>query len=260
MQESELSQNNQQQTDPAQTIVPAAAVQNEFPKQNNFIVILLSILLLLSVSIAGFFAYQTQILVKELTLLKNFSNPIAQAITEQTTEPLTTTDPTVNWKTYNDEENGYLFKYPSTWKIVDLGTGSKYKDIYNAGYLLYKSDPTVECGGSVGMGGGGPCDNSASIQFSVGNITSPIEDFDQSYWGRGFVIKNKTNTVIDGVPVVMAYSGDKIPEATIFKVSDTKQVYVTTEFFEDKSKSVSLYNKDTVAEINQILSTFKFTN
>lgn len=258
MQENSLQQDNPVPTTP----VISPSVNNEVSNQNNFLVILLSILLLLSVSIAGFFAYQTQILVKELTNLKSSPTSIAQESTESAIEPVSVgsvvPDPTASWKTYNDERNGYLFKYPSTWKIVDLGTGSKYKDIYNTGYLLYKSDPTVECGGSVGAGGGGPCENSASIQFSVGNITSPIEDFDQSYWGRGFIIKNKTDTLIDGVPVVMAYTNDKIPEATIFKVSAKKQVYVTTEFFEDKSKSDSLYNKDTVNEINQILSTIKF--
>lgn len=253
MKENILPQNNPE-VESLDTSVP---VSNETPKQNNFLVVLLSVLLFVAVVIAGFFAYQTQKLVKELNNIKNNTNsPVATS----TSEANTSFDITVDWKTYNDEKNGYLFKYPSTWKIVDLGTGSKYKDIYNTGYLLYKSDPTVECGGSVGMGGGGPCDNSASIQFSVGNITSPIEDFDQSYWGRGFIIKNKTDMVIDGVSVVMAYTGGKIPEATIFKISPTKQVYVTTEFFEDKSKSDNLYNKDTVNEINQILSSFKFTN
>ena len=39
-------------------------------KNNNFLIYLLSILLLISVLIAGFFAYQTQKLVKEITKLE----------------------------------------------------------------------------------------------------------------------------------------------------------------------------------------------
>lgn len=76
----------------------------EQSKQNNFLVILLSALLLLSVSIAGFFAYQTQTLVKELTLLKSSPTPVSS------TEPAL--DPTADWKTYNDEKNRFSFSYP----------------------------------------------------------------------------------------------------------------------------------------------------
>lgn len=46
-------------------------------KQSSFLVNLLSILLLVSCLIAGFFAYQTQNLVKELTKLKTSPKPIA---------------------------------------------------------------------------------------------------------------------------------------------------------------------------------------
>lgn len=45
------------------------------PKQNNSIITLLSILLLTSVIIAGFFAYKTQNLVKEITKLRVIAKP-----------------------------------------------------------------------------------------------------------------------------------------------------------------------------------------
>ncbi|MFZ3301164.1 MAG: hypothetical protein WA152_00435 [Microgenomates group bacterium] len=79
----------------------------EQPKQNNFLVILLSVLLSLSVSIAGFFAYQTQTLVKELTLLK--SSPTLVSSTESTI------DPTSDWKTFIHPTYKYQFKYPADW-------------------------------------------------------------------------------------------------------------------------------------------------
>ena len=80
-------------------------------KQNNFLIILLSILLLLSVSIAGFFAYQTQILVKELTLLKSSPTPLS------VDESLV--DPTEDWKMYTNEK--FSFKYPETAFITGSG-------------------------------------------------------------------------------------------------------------------------------------------
>ena len=59
----------------------------EQPKQSNFLTVLLSVLLLLSVSIAGFFAYQTQKLVKELNLVKVVPTPATE---EPTIEPVAT--------------------------------------------------------------------------------------------------------------------------------------------------------------------------
>lgn len=85
----------------------------EQPKQSNFIIILLSVLLLISVLIAGFFAYQTQKLVKELTNIKTQSTATPEANIEPTIEPVATTDPTANWKTYTNKT--FSFKYPSNW-------------------------------------------------------------------------------------------------------------------------------------------------
>lgn len=102
-------------------VVPVATPQVavEQPKQSNFLVILLSTLLLLSVLIAGFFAYQTQKLVKELTLLRTEPTPIATSesvvFPELTFEQDKTIDPTANWKTY--EMNRIDFKYPQNYFV-----------------------------------------------------------------------------------------------------------------------------------------------
>lgn len=82
------------------------------PKQSSFLVTLLSILLLISCLIAGFFAYQTQKLVKELTVYK--LQP------EETPIATITPDPTADWKKYTNSELGFSFKlapilkYPET--------------------------------------------------------------------------------------------------------------------------------------------------
>lgn len=117
---------------PNSTPLVTPQVVIEQPKRSNFLVILLSVLLLLAVSIAGFFAFQTQKLVKELTVLKNEEKVVAVATTEPTTEPVATelseVDPTVNWKTYIDPQQRYSIKYPLTWRIISgdfFGTGPK---------------------------------------------------------------------------------------------------------------------------------------
>lgn len=72
----------------APVVIPTVVVEQ--PKSNNFLVILLSVLLLLSVSIAGFFAFQTRKLVKELTMLKGEEKVVIVATSEPTVEPVTT--------------------------------------------------------------------------------------------------------------------------------------------------------------------------
>lgn len=84
-------------------------------KQNIFLVIILSVLLLISVSIAGLFAYQTQTLVKELTLLKSGQTPVSSTVP--------TPDPTAGWKTYMNENAGFLLKIPSKIEEVSSTEG-----------------------------------------------------------------------------------------------------------------------------------------
>lgn len=80
-------------------------------KPNSFLITLLSILLLISCLIAGFFAWQTQKLVKELTAYR------LQPTATQTPTP--TPDPTAGWKTYTNEEYKFSFKYPQKYTIND---------------------------------------------------------------------------------------------------------------------------------------------
>lgn len=73
------------------------------PKKSGFLVSLLSILLLLAVGAAGFFAWQTQNLVKQLT----------ESQTQPTTtpSPQPTTNPTSDWETYQTDI--YKISFPS---------------------------------------------------------------------------------------------------------------------------------------------------
>ncbi|MFZ3301558.1 MAG: hypothetical protein WA152_02485 [Microgenomates group bacterium] len=82
--------------------IPATAETQPIVKQSSFLVTLLSVLLLLSCIIAGFFAWQTQQLVKELTNKQIETNP--------TTEPTPTSDSTENWRSYTNEKLGFSFK------------------------------------------------------------------------------------------------------------------------------------------------------
>ncbi len=90
----------------------------EYPKSNNYLVMLLSILLIISVAISGFFAFQTQKLVKELTLLRSEATPVATVEPLTTNSAIATADPTANWKTYTNPN--FSFKYPDSLKVGEI--------------------------------------------------------------------------------------------------------------------------------------------
>lgn len=118
-----------QEANPIQAVptTPQTIVQ---PSKSNFLTILLSVLLVISVSISGFFAYQTQKLVKELQEIRNVEELVET--TEPTIEPVATknseVDPTENWKTYTNTEFGFMFKYPQDMFFkIETGSGGDIK-------------------------------------------------------------------------------------------------------------------------------------
>lgn len=86
---------------PAVPPTPAA-----LPKNNNFLVVFLSVLLLITLSTTGYLFLQVQELSKELTNFQIQTTPV----------PSATPDPTVDWKTYLNP-HGLSLSYPNDWNI-----------------------------------------------------------------------------------------------------------------------------------------------
>lgn len=202
----------------------AVQTVDQKPSTNSFLVILLSVLLLLSVIIAGFFAYQTQKLVKELTMLKTEPIPTPEVTMEPTTEPVATdsseVDPTANWKTYTNEK--FVFKYPST-VTVSLKTQGQEE--------------------IIGIKG---------LMKDVSLVVDPIEDHN-FYLGKQILKTIKYNNVSWNL---LTGSQQYCDGGECGNISDALQVE-----YQNKRYSIvlgDLIYPDTV--LNQILSTFKFTN
>jgi len=82
------------------------------PKSQKPLVLIMSVLLIVTVAIAGLFYFQIQKLSKQLSKYQTQPSPT----------PSATPDITVNWKTYSDPKGKYSFKYPSDWtKSNDVG-------------------------------------------------------------------------------------------------------------------------------------------
>lgn len=161
---------------PTPVVTPQVVVEQPLPaqagKSNNFLTILLSILLIISVTISGFFAYQTQKLVKELQMIKSDEKVVI-------TEPIATNsgmvdDSTADWKIYNLSELNISLKLPlslsslGSWKVENLPGDTGNNICFK---LLSKNSFFIN---TVLAGGVGICDgdffrvNSNSVDYSAG--------------------------------------------------------------------------------------------
>jgi hypothetical protein len=148
------SQNNtnqvQQNIPESQVPVTVPSAEPVKPSSNSFLVSLLSVLLLLAVIAAGFFAYQTQRLVKELRikneeLSQPTSNPVPTYEPGLEPEPIPTEISTKDWKIYTNEKYGFEFKYPNELLMKSSLTdeASLFSSVRNV-YLLSPQYPDYD--------------------------------------------------------------------------------------------------------------------
>ncbi|MFZ3301667.1 MAG: hypothetical protein WA152_03080 [Microgenomates group bacterium] len=218
------------ETNPAQTIVTTPQVVEQ-PKQNNFLIILLSTLLVISVSISGFFAYQTQKLVKELQGIRDVKEIV------DTTEPVATTssevDPTTDWKTYTNDKFNFSFKYPKEMSyLYDQSDQYVENGISNAMILVQNFDGTKPRAETK---------NDLQIVVYISNKSGAFNLEDPQ--------GEKTDITINGVKATKSYTTQKL-------------VLVPTIFFQSSPNKIAiqLSNPDSTNKLwfDQIVSTFKF--
>jgi hypothetical protein len=211
---------NNNVTEPTAPSVVAPQPAYDKPKTNNFLVILLSTLLLISCLASGFFAYQTQTLVKELTNLKSSPSPLVQVSMEPDIEPVASIDPTVNWKTY--EGDLFSFKYPSNW-------------IKNGDFILKGENPSIRV-----------------VIAEEGSLMNECMRQGQPDLRTGFVVKNFTR-VNNGE---MCSGGDST-ELESWIVKDINSYGPGLQIYYNSNEPA---NQLPNAIISNIISTFKFKN
>lgn len=156
----------------------------------------------------------------------------------------------------NDIPSKLTFTYPNTWEVFKIDSIPYNKTILM--FSLHKNDPRFS-----NCRSDGPCENFADIQFKIGMTDSTIKDFDNEFWGQGYPIAKTNNTTINGIEVVQVFNTNTspFPAGTLYKIAPDAQVNVTSEFFNfNDQKNEAEYSKQTIQEINQILSSLKFTN
>ena len=233
-----------QEVNPVSTPVVTPPVVVEQPKHNNFLVILLSILLIISVAIAGFFAYQTQNLVKELTVLKAQEKVVAVATTEPTIEPIatnsaiTTSDPIASLKTYTSTKYGFSFKYPADTKIMG--------DINSLTFTLIHNNKVVTI--MIGRN-----DQKSSINNYFLNQISPSDPQSVSRYVNFIDLKNGNNNFVWAAQDPI-YFKSQTTGLNNYLISTGTNYAVNFNV----TNSTSSEPKESL--INQIMSTFKVLN
>ncbi len=215
---------NQNQTPVTSIVTPQVVVEQ--PKTSNFLIILLSILLFISVVIAGFFAYQTQRLVSELKikneeLIVKTSEPTVEPVA--TNSAIATADPTANWKTYTDDKYKFSLRYPNGVKnhVVSVSvlrvTGFGYCYLYGTEKTIVISGINAKTADGVGTGDTEICDQPRDVMSKKGNT---------------FVL------------IPLAVSNDGLP---------VDQIFINYDY---PLSDLNLAKQN----LDQVLSTFKFTD
>jgi hypothetical protein len=245
-----------QNTTQVPPIVPVNPVE-PITYKSNIIVPVLSILVFLLICITVYLAYQNMKLQKQITSLEQSTTPsanmtpIPSALETATPSSSTSTtlDPTANWKTYTNTNQGYLLKYPENLEPNE----SQYDTEFN----IIETQP----GGS----------SVPAYYISV------IPD---GFWQSGAIYDDPT---ADFIPSLLALKiGDTYKNGTdsFIRLQDTTvdtsqaMVYENTQVFEYSGKErVALIKKNqktymvgtyysTSSDLSNfqiLLSTFKFT-
>lgn len=227
------------QPSPAQPVKPVDMGKQSQPKKSNFLTILLSILLLVSLSVAGYFAYQVQNLTKQVNELKSKPNPTA--ISNPTQTPVSVEDPTVDWKIYNNSI--FSFKYPTD---LDLSTEEGNR------VLISKWGPTQQEGQEFHDG--------ISLYFDPRELGISAKDYLQTKIdeienaGVSTIEKKLSEVTVGQYKGYSFVSSGLTTTETIAVESNSGIIVVITNATSDPG------NVGFAPVADQILSTFEFTN
>lgn len=271
--------NQTQQPKVTQSFSNSVTQSEQQPKQPNFLVVLLSVLLFISISIAGFFAYQTQQLSEELRM-KN------EELTK-TPSATSTPDPTAGWKTYTSNLYKLNLRYPSKWKvstkILEIGEKLTEANRYDERAIDSKLELVDLTNGTwnirvslrkaaAELGGQGPIESLSDFnKISVIGRTllrTKVEE------GKTPLIANHS----EPYPFPLLFQrlpNEKNPPSwpdadssssyvTLFSVNSNTGINLGVAIYSDMLTKENIENlkisPDTMKEIDQILSTFRFEN
>lgn len=196
-------------------------------KSNRFLILLVSILVLTSISLTTYFLYQNLQLKKQL-------NSSAQDSSVPSISPIPSPDPTTDWKTYTNTKLDFELKYPKDWvspvknekndkSIQFINSNSKLTVFIGPHY-----DPILQ----------------RNLTFEEYSIKAFGDETKREDYNLKTLVGKKT-TVID--------IDKSITESVILSKDNKSTVIINFSF------KYSQNNPEEVKLFDQILSTFQFT-
>jgi len=222
-------------TPPSQPTIPS--VSPVFPKKNNLVAILLSVLLLITLLISGYLFLQVQKLSKQLAQLQVQVQATPIPSPAEVSSP--TPDPTANWKTYTNDEFKFSLKYPNSWDIKMLGSN-------NSKTLIIAPQDIIAKLPDGGFGGGSFL--TLSINFYDQPQSIPKSD-------KSWLIGQVSSTTIDYKPA-QRYTAQVLQDFPGFAKGDLVDTVIVKN--NDLYFKIDFMKKEYKTIFNQILSTFKF--
>lgn len=203
-----------------------------FPKKNNFVVILLSILLLVTLSATVYLFLRVQSLTKQLVQLQIQPTP-----TPLSTEiPSPTPDPTADWETYKNNYWKISFKYPNTM----------FRPCLNY---------TTEKEGVLFWGPKFTCPDGHDVVYKIGLV-----GYDPDKYVQPKKPSSTEKLIIDGKEVQKnTYVYDESDGPTSSSLEQSIKVVFSLSNGTIVLQQFGI-NPDEQKVFEQILSTFKFTN
>lgn len=197
-----MEHNQSTQTQITEPVSPN--LQQPIPvKSNNVLIPILAILILILLGVSGYLGYN-------YFTLKNQLNTETPPAVLRKIEPSPTPDPTVSWKTYTDEIQGFSFKYPDTWTIDTTRTNAEFNSFITLTREKGKITIIANMDGVGGQGRDfqGESINMSGISLYEYNITNSY-DKSRSYGLTNsltnslglFQYKNKTYSITLNYPI-----------------------------------------------------------
>lgn len=233
---------------------------------------LLIILLILSLGALVYFVFQNMQLNKQIEAFK-VGYQVATNLASPT--PVATADPTADWKTYTNQKVGYTANYPSDWqtKLTEPTTSQESQGNNTTTIAFSKDDYELTITTSSLGGGGIICkfDDSTQDEFA-GPATDKLGASYDIGTFLGMPARRNLNPITNvnqygtlRQSIVYTYEAC-VPIESDLKRSDNKLGYTSTInknnliIYNEYHTPQENINNNNLKIMDQILSTFKFTN
>ncbi len=221
-----------------------------FCTKKPFLVILAIVFVAFLSSLCTYFVMKQQ--------LKNQAPVISPSPVAKTSPAPAVADDTVNWKTYNNKKWEFTFKYPANWEISKLVVESKGR---------FQTDEELEQADSISIfdpettktGLGSVINIGVVFNSQLKPIKCETEIDNKECFNRIFT--NVSDRPDYEKKNILGKNAIEITKLTLpgRKFSETLLVYTNNVFSFSFESDIDSFSK-TKGVLNQILSTFKFTN